>query len=45
MFISFIETSPKLDVDEEEYLFEGDGDDIVHVWKLDYILDVVNTIV
>jgi len=31
MFISFIETSPKLDVEDEEYLFEEDDDDIVEV--------------
>jgi len=31
MFISFIETSPNLDVEDEEYQFEEDDDDIVHV--------------
>ena len=32
MFISFIETSPKVDVEDEEDLFEEDDDDIVEVW-------------
>ena len=31
MFISFIETSPKVDVEDEEDLFEEDDDDIVEV--------------
>ena len=29
MYFSFIETAPKLEDDDDEYLFIGDGDDIV----------------
>jgi len=31
MYFSFIETAPKLEDDDDEYLFLGDGDHIVEL--------------